>query len=161
MIYEADEYDRNSFKFFKDLKQNEEKCVYRDKNIVIVKAADGSYKGIAWNLTLETKQDVLGIDVCLPAFAEKRVTLLTKTVDEECCNPLKLWHDLGEPANLKEEQIELLKGAANPLTATKVLDGSAPKFTLNVNRNGVVYFEAAPAPLTQDNGYNYSFYEKM
>ena len=150
-----------TFKFFKNLKQNEEKCVYRDKNIVIVKTGAGTYKGIAWNLSLETKQNQLNIDISLPAFGDKRVTLLTKTVDEECCNPLKVWHDLGEPANLKEEQIELLKGVAQPLTQTKLIDGSAPQFTLNVKRNGVIYFETIPAPLKSDNCYNYSFYEKM
>ena len=150
-----------TFKFFKDLKQKEEKCLYRDKNLVIVKASDGSYKGLAWNLTLETKQEQLDIEVLLPDLKEKRAVLVTKTVDEECCNPLKAWHDLGEPANLKEEEIELLKAAAHPLIQTKVIDGKSPKFTLNVKRNGLVYFEAAPAPLTQDNGYNYSFYEKM
>ena len=150
-----------TFKFFKDLKANEEKCLYRDKNIVIVKTGDGSYKGIAWNLTLETKQKQLDINISLPAFADKRVTLLTKTVDEECCNPLKVWHDLGEPANLKQEQIKLLKGSAHPEIATSLIDGKAPSFTLNIKRNGLVYFEVAAAPLTSDNSYDYSFYEKM
>ena len=101
------------------------------------------------------------MEISLPAFGEKRVTLLTKTVDEECCNPLKVWHDLGEPANLNEAQIELLKAAAHPAIATTLVDGKAPSFTLNVKRNSVIYFEAAPAPITVDNGYNYSFYEKM
>lgn len=150
-----------TFKFFKDLKQDEEKCLYRDKNIVIVKTGSDSYKGIAWNLSLETKENQLAIELSLPAFGDKRVTLLTKTVDEECCNPLKVWHDLGEPANLKQEQIELLKEAAHPAVATALIDGNSPKFTLNVKRNGVIYFEVLPAPLTSDNSYDYSFYEKM
>ncbi len=150
-----------TFKFFKDLKAGEDKCVYRDKNCVIVRTTDGSYKGIAWNLTLETKQKQLDIEISLPKMEGQRVVLLTKTVDEECCNPLKLWHEIGEPANLKEDQIELLKAAAKPLVASKLLDGRSPKFTIKAGRNAVVYFEASCAPLTSDNSYDYSFYEKM
>ena len=157
-----------TFKFFKDLKCCEEKCVYRDKNIVIVKASDGSYKGIAWNLTLETKKKELTFEITLPGIAAggktgsgARANLITKTVDEECCNPLKVWHNMGEPANLNEAQIELLKSAAHPLVASQLIDGKAPKFTIKAGRNAVVYFEASPAPLTSDNSYDYSFYEKM
>ena len=68
---------------------------------------------------------------------------------------------MGEPANLTDAQIELLKSAAHPLVATELLNGSAPKFTLKAGRNAVVYFEVVPAPLTSDNNYDYSFYEKM
>ena len=150
-----------TFKFFKDLKEGEEKCVYRDKNCVIVRTKDGSYKGIVWNLSLETKQNELEFTVNLPAFKQKRVSLLVKTVDEKTCNPLKVWHDLGEPAHLTDEQIELLQDAAKPLVTTELLNGSAPKFTLKAGRNAVVYFEAAASPLTSDNAYDYSFYEKM
>ena len=126
-----------------------------------MKTRDGSYKGIAWNLTLETKQKQLDFEIALPKMEGQRVVLLTKTVDEECCNPLKVWHEIGEPANLKEDQIELLKAAAKPLVATQLVDGKAPKFTIKAGRNAVVYFEAACAPLTSDNAYDYKFYEKM
>ena len=150
-----------AFKFFKDLKCGEERCVWRDKNSVIVRAADGSYKGIVWNLSLETKQDKIDFEINLPKNAATRLCLLTKTVDEECCNPLKVWHELGEPANLSDEQTELLKSAAKPLVKTHLLKGSAPKFTLTAGRNAVIYFELAAAPLTSDNSYDYSWYEKM
>ena len=83
-----------TFKFFKELKENEEKCIYRDKNLVIVKTKDGEYKGIAWNLTLETKEKEITFNINLPAFKknQNRVSLLVKTVDEQTCNPLKVWH---------------------------------------------------------------------
>ena len=133
----------------------------QSKNSVIVRAADGSYKGIVWNLTLETKQDKIDFEINLPKSTAARLCLLTQTVDEECCNPLKVWHELGEPANLNDAQIELLKSAAKPLVKTQVLKGAAPKFTLSASRNAVIYFELAPAPLTSDNAYDYGFYEKM
>ncbi|MCQ2587028.1 MAG: glycosyl hydrolase [Treponema sp.] len=149
-----------TFKFFKDLKENEESCIYRDKNIVIVKTKDGSYKGIAWNITIETKEDLIQFALSLPSEnKDSRWCVLTKTVDEECCNPLKIWHDLGENAHLNSAQKELLKASAQPLIQSKVLEnvGSSIDFELSAKKNGVVYFEITPAPLTTDNGYDYNF----
>lgn len=149
-----------TFKFFKDLKENEYCCVYRDKNIVIVKTKDGSYKGIAWNITIETKEDLIQFALSLPSEnKDSRWCVLTKTVDEECCNPLKIWHDLGENAHLNSSQKELLKASAQPLIQSKVLEnaGNSLEFELSAKKNGVVYFEITPAPLTTDNGYDYNF----
>ena len=39
--------------------------------------------------------------------------------DENTCNPLKLWHDLGEPANLSQEQKKLLQDAAKPFICSQ------------------------------------------
>ena len=149
-----------TFKFFKDLKENEDSCVYRDKNIVIVKTKSGTFKGIAWNITIETKEDQIDLNIVLPASTkEKRYCLLTKTVDEECCNPLKVWHDLGEWAHPTAEQTELLKAAAKPLVTTDVIEnkGSKINIQLSVKKHGVVYFELNPAPVSSDRGYNYNF----
>lgn len=150
-----------TFKFFKDLQADEESCVYRDKNIVIVKTKSGSYKGIAWNLTIETKEDKMDFEVVLPAVhkGQGRMCLLTKSVDEECCNPLKVWHDLGEWTHPTDAQNELLKSAANPLVKTSIIeaDGDKSKISLTVKKHGVVYFEFAPASITSDRGYDYDF----
>lgn len=150
-----------TFKFFKDLQADEESCVYRDKNIVIVKTKSGSYKGIAWNLTIETKEDKMDFEVVLPAVhkGQGRMCLLTKSVDEECCNPLKVWHDLGEWTHPTDAQNELLKSAANPLVKTSVIeaDGDKSKISLTVKKHGVVYFAFAPASITSDRGYDYDF----
>ncbi|MCQ2576700.1 MAG: glycosyl hydrolase [Treponema sp.] len=148
-----------TFKFFKDLKENEENCVYRDKNIVIVKTKDGSYKGIAWNLTLETKEQEITFNIKLPQL-KGRNCLLVQTVDEATCNPAKLWHDLGEPANPTAQQTELLQAAAKPLYTTTVLQDKSD-FALTATRNAVIYFEIKPSPITSDNGFDWDFYDKM
>lgn len=149
-----------TFKFFKDLKTDEECCVYRDKNLVIVKTKDGNYKGIAWNITIETKEDFIQFALSLPAEKNcNRWSVLTKTVDEECCNPLKIWHDLGENPHLTDSERELLKMSAQPLIQTQVLEnpGSTLEFNLTARKNGLIYFEVKPALLTTDNGYDYYF----
>lgn len=150
-----------TFKFFKDLNKDIDFCVYRDKNIVIVKTKNGSYKGIAWNLSLETKEDEIIFNISVPLENKKvnqRMCILSKSVDEECCNPLKIWHDLGECAHPTEELTELLKNSAKPLVKTAVIETTQKAdFCIKAKKHGVVYFELKNAPLTQDNGYDYSF----
>ena len=68
---------------------------------------------------------------------------------------------MGEPANLNAAQIDLLKASAKPLVASQLVNGKVPKFSIKAGRNAVVYFEFSAAPLTSDNAYDYSFYEKM
>lgn len=50
-----------------------------------------------------------------------RYVVIEERVDEDTCNPLKLWHDLGEPSSLSKEQLALLKAQARPqITSTVV-----------------------------------------
>ena len=148
-----------TFKFFKDLELNAEKCVYRDTSAVIVKTIEGGYKGIIWNLPMETDGTPLEVSLKFQNL-KGRICLIAKTVDEKSTNPLKIWNDLGQPANPSQEQIELIKAGANPLTQTQILDDGAD-FEITAAKNAVVYFELVSAPTTADNGYNYDFYDKM
>ena len=142
-----------TFKFFKDLQGT---CVYRSDEAVIVKREDGSYRGIVWNMTLEGT----GEDICrtyqLP-IEGKECFILTKTVDEATCNPLKLWHAMGEPSSLSEEQKKLLKEAAKPFVEADraaVQDGCA-QVNITARENGVVYFEVKAVEDKSDRGYCY------
>lgn len=142
-----------TFAFFKYLKDREEKCVYRDDSMVIVKTAKG-YAGIAWNLKAEEVTKALRFE----AFSDDGYTLITKTVDEDTCNPLKLWHDIGEPANPTKEQIELLRSADKPLIGSSrpVKRNGGVRVDLQVKPNGVVYFELSGSAVTSDRGYDYN-----
>ena len=95
----------------------------------------------------------------------------TKTVDETCCNPLKLWHDLGEPAYPTKEETELIKSAAWPLVESSVVsaggaissasdsekkcDCRETLISVPVRKNGVVYFTLTERHFTPDRGYDY------
>lgn len=83
--------------------------------------------------------------------------LFTKTVDEKTCNPLKVWHDLGEPASLSKEQRKLLAEAARPFIRTKRKEAKDGRLSvkLELERNAVVYFEVIPSEVTPDRGYDY------
>ena len=139
-----------TFSFFKQLKNFGSDCVLRDDTAVIVKSENG-FAGVLWNIDSEDFTRSFAFP------AEGEYTLITKTVDEDTCNPLKLWHDMGEPANLTDTQKELLRSAAKPLVGSSVINsekGSAEcEFT--VKRNGVIYFELTKRTFTPDRGYDY------
>ena len=141
-----------TFYFYKQLKLFSDECVYRDDNAVIVKK-DNDYSGILWNIDEEDEIRELLLEVT----GNSDYTLITKTVDENCCNPLKLWHDIGEPAYPTYAETELIKSAAWPLTESTVIsakDGVVSS-QITVNRNGVVYFTLTKRQLTPDRGYDY------
>lgn len=133
-----------TFAFFKKLKDKSLKCVFKNEDSVICQTKEG-YAGIIWNKDKEN----FNTNIMIP---EGEYTLITKTVDEECCNPLKVWHDLGEPSNLTKEQLTLLKGASNPLVKSEIVSGEV---SVETKRNGVVYFELATRKYTPDRGYDY------
>ncbi|MBE5828016.1 MAG: xylan 1,4-beta-xylosidase [Butyrivibrio sp.] len=141
-----------TFYFYKQLKLFGDQCIYRDDNAVIIKGEKG-YAGILWNIDEEDMEKEISLMV--PVGTEQ--TLVVKTVDEETTNPLKLWHDLGEPAYPTKEETELIKSAAYPLVKSSIVapvDGRAA-ITLTVRRNGVVYFTIRKRNLTADRGYDY------
>ena len=78
--------------------------------------------------------------------------LITQLVDEEVCNPLKVWHELGEHANPSQEEIELLRRSAEPFVQTKRCGN---KIKLTLKQNAVCYFEIKHAPIKSDRGYTY------
>ena len=144
------------FKFFKDLQGT---CVHRSDDAVVVRTEDGSYRGIAWNRTMEGCGEDRGFTFRLPmdVSEEKEYTILKKTVDEVTCNPLKLWHAMGEPSSLTEKQKKLLKEGARPFVEAdrkKLTDGAA-EVCLTVRENGVVYFEVSAVKAGGDRGYCY------
>ena len=144
-----------TFAFYKKLQENNATCVYRNENLVVLRKPNGSYLGVGWNparLNTEEKHIVLSLAVEAGVYS-----LLTKTVDEETCNPLKMWHDLGEPANLSEEQKKLLQQAAQPFVQTQRLKsvGSEVEITLLLKQNAVVYFEVWKCDVQSDRGYDY------
>lgn len=137
-----------TFAFFNNL-QGE--CVYRDDHVVIMKKADGSYEGVAWNICREERSE-LTIDINLPLPG--RAVLTTETVDEVVCNPLKCWHEMGEPASLTPAQLKFLRQAGQPQCATELLK-NADRIELRLRENAVVRFNIAASPADSDYGYDY------
>ncbi|MDR3149636.1 MAG: xylan 1,4-beta-xylosidase, partial [Oscillospiraceae bacterium] len=132
-----------AFEFFKAL--GEDKCVFRSGEGVITEQT-GKFKGVFWNL----KREELNLNLKLPL---NNASVVTKTVDPQTCNPLKLWHDIGEPANPVPAQTALLREAARPLIKSfRTEDGSVE---LKLAPDALVYFEAQEAPVISDWGFDY------
>ena len=140
-----------SFVFFKDLKDKGRECVHKDDNSVILKT-DKGYAGVLWN----AGRSDIDMSFILPA-AECEYALIEKTVDEDTCNPLKVWHDLGESANPSKETVELIRSAAYPLVTSDILkpEDKGIRYTVTVKKSGVIYFEITKRDFTPDRGYDY------
>ena len=143
-----------TFSFFNHLKGE---CVHRDHRSVILRREDGSYEGVVWNLCREERKPV-DMEIMLPAEGE--MTLATRTVDEASCNPLKAWHDMGEPASLTKAQLQFLRQSAQPLCQTEVIPADAGKaaLLLTLGENAVVHFTLTPRRMETEYGYDYQWY---
>lgn len=128
--------------------------VYRSENAVLVKNKDGSYEGVLWNLCSEGNAPI-EVDISLPEPGE--YTLLTCLVDEDCCNPLKAWHEMGEPASLSRDELHFLRASAQPLCTSRLLKrGESAKLTLA--RNAVLHVALRPYRPQPEYGYDYTWY---
>lgn len=150
-----------TFAFFKSLKKDSKKCVHRDDFSVITETSRGGYKGVLFNrVNHRGDSGTVTLSIKIPASVQAdQFTLITKRVDEETCNPLKLWHEMGEPANPSMEQVELLRMSAWPQIQSDLLlkkEGTDPVFEVPLPENAVVYFELIPSVTTSDRGYDYN-----
>ncbi len=136
-----------AFSFFSRLC---EKGLYRDETMVVTEGKKG-YCGVAFDC--ENRTLVIETD----AAEGSRYVLITRSVDEEHCNPLKAWHDLGEPANPSEWERKVIRDSAVPYQQTTVctVTNGTLTVTIPVGTNGVTGFELIPATLTPDRGYDY------
>lgn len=145
-----------TFEFYKQLKG---RCIHRDDDLIAVIMPDGAVRGIMWNICEKKEQErtaELELSIDLP---EGEYSIIQKIVDEETCNPLKIWHEMGEPGSLSREQTNILRLAAVPLV--KASSAKAEKgldITLSAEPNGVVYFEIKRIERTSDRGYVYPIY---
>jgi xylan 1,4-beta-xylosidase len=156
-----------TFKFYKKLQGD---CVHKSEHTVVVHRPDGSYRGLVWNCPVGEEGEELTIHFSFPQAASENVrkeetekaekyVLVEQIVDEETCNPLKIWHDLGEPSSLTKDQKKLLQDSAMPLVKSSQImtrDG-AIAFEIPVKVFGMTYFELQPVFTNGDRGYRYDF----
>ncbi len=146
-----------AFKFFKDMKKAEGEYVLKNENSVVCRCTDGCYRGVVFTGGTNRTGEDLDAEFILPADEEK-YTLITKTVDENSCNPLKVWHDMGEPKSLSQEQIALLQESDKPAVRTSVVAAQEGNlsFSMHLDEFALVYFELKPLKFQGDRGYDYN-----
>lgn len=146
-----------SFVFFKKLKAEGAVCIHRCDNSIVLKYPDGTLRAVLWNDTRFRGEGDMTVTLELPLSAGE-YSAVTQRVDEDCCNPLRVWHDLGEPSSPNAEQLELLRRAGQPLVTSARLcaDGGRPvALDVELKENALVYIEVRPSVVTPDRGYDY------
>lgn len=148
-----------SFAFFKELQG---RCVLRSDDAVIIRKEAGTYLGAVWNLC-DAEGGCLCLSVILPVAAGQEYCLLTKTVDEDHGNPLKLWHDLGEPASLSLRQKKMLSESARPWIRSKRFRAERNErcIDFHLEPSAVLFFELKAVTGSSDRGYFYQQAGKM
>lgn len=143
----------HTFAFFKTLTGE---CAHLSDNSVIVKTENG-YRGVLYNLCTKESSD-LEININIDDLDASRYCLTTKLVDDEHANPLKLWHDLGEPSSLSKGDLALLRSHATPFIQTESIeanDGKSLLVSRTLKPNAVMWFELKEAELKSDRGFRY------
>lgn len=127
-------------------------CRHRDRESLVLER-NGAFQGILWNLGGEERR----VSLSLPVQAGVAYTRLERRVDGEHGNPLKLWHDLGEPPYPADGLLQLLREAAVPEVRSRRMtpDSQRQSLTFCLEPNGVLFFEWRPCPLLPDRGYQY------
>jgi xylan 1,4-beta-xylosidase len=141
-----------TFQFFKRLKGTP---VLKSEDCVLVRNTDGSYHAVLWNLCRE-KRDKRRISLSLPAGNGEWVQI-KKAVDEEACNPLKVWHELGEHTSPGKGELELLRECGSPQISSQTLFAKDGTLSLEVelNENAVIWLELIKVKREESFGYEY------
>lgn len=144
-----------TFAFMKTL-QGE--CLKCSDDLSLVKTEEGSYRGLSYNMCFEEKSELkLSLEIEV-GEENSEWSLCTKTVDENHANPVKNWHEMGEPSHLSKEQLSILRAAAHPYIQTQILkaEGGKVNVELDLETYGLIWFELKPVTVKSDRGYDYS-----
>lgn len=136
-----------TFEFFKKL---EGELILRTEDSLFVKTRAGNIRGCLWNL----EKEALNIEVRLPGLKGKW-GIVTRTVDMDHGNPLKLWDEMGQPASLTKAQLKFLQENDRPVGRAWNMDCDQKEANLimNLMPNAVVYVEMTPYKKEESIGY--------
>ncbi len=141
-----------AFSFFNKLGNH---AIIREENFILTREKDGSFQGILWNPVEDaTKDDDLTITLKLPVD-NGDYAIISQLVDETTCNPLKVWMNLGSPANPSKEQLELLRSCDQPQIRTEKqsIDHQVLSLSLTLSRNALLHLKIQPIKTSLDRGY--------
>lgn len=141
-----------TFYFFKRLVGD---AIFRSEHAVITKDKEDILRGVCWNIKEEEGDSFLTLTFSLE-LSKGRYVLIEKLVDEETCNPLRTWADLGMPGNPSGEELDLIREAALPRIKTSCFEvmNKNTETEISLSANGVSYFEIRPVSQGGDRGYN-------
>jgi xylan 1,4-beta-xylosidase len=140
-----------TFSFYRNLGAN---AVARSEHYIITKDNKGGICGIAWNPVEGPEDKAVSLQLSID-LDNGEYSMVTRLVDEDTCNPLRAWINMGSPAYLKEEQKELLLECAKPLVnidRLRVTDNVA-KLEIPLSSNALCSFEIQRIYPNTDRGF--------
>ncbi len=148
--------EKPTFRVFEFFKKLTGECVYRSDNALITRQPDGNYRGVCWQIGGE---ESLKISAKLPA-RDGAYVLLKKCVDEQSCNPRKTWHEMGQPSNPSQEQVNFIKQCARPHHHSQSIESQNGEAVIEMalEPNAVMYFELNKVDKECDRGFEYAWY---
>lgn len=143
-----------TFEFYKKLKG---RCIIKNDEAVVVSADDGSVRGVIWNLDKYNEQKTKEISFNIEGIGDGEYFVKERFVNETNGNPLKTWHEMGEPASLTKDLTKLLQISAEAGFSSKNISAlnDSIELSFEVKANEVRYFEISRIVRTSDKGYDY------
>lgn len=140
-----------AFEFFSKIGST---AMLREKNLIITKECEGNYHGVVWNPVEDNIDRKLELHLQIE-LENGDYAIITKLVDEFTCNPLKIWIDLGSPANPTKEQMELTRAGSYPQITTNKRRVSENTLQLNyqLTANALLYINIQRIHPVSDRGY--------
>lgn len=139
-----------TYVFYKQLLDH---CTLKNDHAVVTNDDQGCQAGVVWNYRRDHDVAPYYYDIKQDQFDSAVLTL--QLVDQKHGNPLKTWHDLGEPANPQAADVKLIKQAASPEIKTVVLH-RGESYSLAVSADAVVGFTVKPRSTASDRGFDYT-----
>ena len=144
----------HTFSFYKRL---EGECIVKEDNCVAVKTKDGAIRGVLWNPDFHLEKKDLPVELEIEGLEDGEYFCFEEIVNEEHGNPLKTWHEMGEPSSPDEAGKKLLRKAAEPeiVSSSKIISGKKAELSFNLSYNELRYFELKKINRSSDRGYDY------
>lgn len=131
--------------------------IMKNDDGVLTRCDDGSIAGVLQNPDLHGEKKSKTVEIELDGLADGEYFLLSEIVNDRFGNPLKTWHEMGEPASLNDGQKTLLRKIATPGSETSNITVTGGRATLKfgLEPNEVRYVNLLPVKRTNDRGYDY------
>lgn len=143
-----------TFAFYKKLQG---RCVCRNDNMVATLTDSGDLRIVLWNPDLHDEDSVFETTLEFENMSDGEYLVTEKFVDENNGNPLKLWHEMGEPASLTAKEKTVLREIARPgflSSNVEVKEGKTSKY-VKLQPNEIRMIEFKKIRRTSDSGYDY------
>ena len=142
-----------TFAFYKKL---EGRCIMKNDDGLVVVTKDGDIRGLFWNVDKYNENKSVNFSLAVDGVDKGEYFTIEKYVNEEVGNPLKVWHEMGEPAGPTKEQNDFLRSIDRPAVKTSnIFSDGILEIDMQLEPNEIRYIEVKKIKRQSDTGYDY------